>query len=288
LQNNRKIMKKIAYQLIFGESWGTGHINRAIAFKSNIQNPTDIYVILESRGDQKYLERYRTPCTTKSLDYRENFYDLVIDDTLGLFSKRTQGFGEAWILDAVQLNKTATQLNRAMKNWSILYPSSGPPFLHPEIFFKKDVPCCAIFQGGGDDHFQLQKIIEKLPADHNLIVGVGSNCRHVLDLQRSCAARGKANVMIDFDVRRIARAADYIITSGGNILYELYHLTASKNIILYSKELKEHLTFSQYSTSKRVVRCFSFDEEFEYEERFATNNQIISNSKKSLEEFGLI
>ncbi|MDA8928124.1 hypothetical protein N9I87_02725 [Gammaproteobacteria bacterium] len=280
-------MKRIVYQVIFGNSWGTGHLNRAIAFKNNIINHTEIRVILEHPNDKKFIDRYRIPYSVNSIEGKSKVFDLAIDDTLGLFSERVQGYDEHWIIDGVQLIGSATNFDKPHRCWSILYPNSGPPFQRPEIFYKKDVPCAAIFQGGGDDHNQILNIINEIPQEHSLIIGVGSNCRHVPELRRCCEARGKASVMIDFDVRKIARAADYIITSGGNILYEIFHTTHSKNLILFSKENKEHITFRKFLESDRVIRYFSFEDDFKYDDRF-TPSKSSSLVKRSLEEYGLI
>ena len=280
-------MKRIVYQVIFGNSWGTGHLNRAIAFKNNILNPTEISVILEHPSDKKFLDRYRIPYSVNSIEGKNKVYDLAIDDTLGAFSERVQCYDEHWILDGVQLSATTTKFDKPNRCWSILYPSSGPPFQHPEIFYKKEVPCAAIFQGGGDDHNQILNIINEIPQEHSLIIGVGSNCRHVSELRRCCETRGRASVMIDFDIQKIARAADYIITSGGNILYELFHMTHSRNLILFSRENKEHLTFNKFLKSDRVIRYFSLEDNFKYDDRF-TLSKSRSPVKKSLEEYGLI
>jgi hypothetical protein len=262
-------MKHITYRVIFGENWGSGHLNRAIAFASNVQEPVELQIILECESDRAFADKYGVAYTDCAPDSDFGDCDLAIDDTLGLFVPQAVRAKAVWIIDALHAaDRTA---GPATTFWSLLYPDAGAPFPAPSMFFKRPVPCAAVFQGGADDHRQIETIIDKLPREHRLLVGVGSNCRHTARLQDLCKERGAAAVLVDFDVVRIARAADYVITSGGNILFELLYNAEPRNLVLYSREAKEHLTFAQVSGHERIVHYVRFEEGFAYHENYLRN-----------------
>lgn len=145
-----------------------------------------------------------------------------------------------------------------------MYPETGSLFPYPEIFHDQLRPCAGLFQGGGDDHMQLVRLMDNIPLEHDIIIGVGSNCRFLLDIKASANRRGNAAVLIDFDVRRIAGMCDYVVTAGGNILSILMATQNIKTVVLYSREEKEHMTFEHYQNDGRIVKIFNYDEAFSY------------------------
>lgn len=275
-------MKKIIYRAIFGENWGSGHLNRAIAFASHVADPVEVQLILEQDSDRVFADRYGIAYTVSQPGQDFGDCDLAIDDTLGLFPVSAAGPSKVWVIDA--LHATDRTRTGTISFWALLYQQSGNPFPLPEVFFKRAAPCAAIFQGGADDHLQIEGIINQLPREHRLLVGVGSNCRHIDDLRAVCAARAGAQILVDFDVTRIARAADYVITAGGNILFELLYNAQPRNLVLYSKEQKEHLTFSQVLKHSQVVYHFNYADRFEYQDEFLKNVGIAANRKRDVVE----
>lgn len=275
-------MKKIIYRAIFGQNWGSGHLNRAIAFASHVADPVEVQLILEQDSDRAFADRYGIAYTVSQPGQDFGDCDLAIDDTLGLFPVSATGASRVWVIDA--LHATDRTSTGTISFWALLYQQSGSRFPLPEVFFKRPAPCAAIFQGGADDHLQIEGIVKQLPREHRLLIGVGSNCRHVDDLRAMCKARGGAQVLVDFDVTRIARAADYVITSGGNILFELLYNAESRNLVLYSKEQKEHLTFSQVLNHSQVVYYFSHADRFEYRDEFLKNIGLAANLKRNVVE----
>jgi len=273
-------MKKIIYRAIFGENWGSGHLNRAIAFASHVADLVEVQLVLERESDHVFADRYGIPYTVCRPDQAFGVCDLVIDDTLGLFPAPVSGATPVWVIDGLHAADRTPTDTRSF--WSLLYEQTGRSFPAPEVFFKRPAPCAAIFQGGADDHHQIEVILNKLPREHRLLIGVGSNCRHIEQLTALCAARGGAQVLVDFDVTRIARAADYVITSGGNILFELLYNAQPRNLVLYSKEHKEHLTFAQVLKHSQVVYHFTHDSGFEYREDFLRNVGLATNQRRNV------
>jgi hypothetical protein len=257
--------RRIAYQVIFGKTFGSGHLRRAQGFRANVRDNVDIHVITESKSDTFYIKKYKIDCLYSPVFNAKN-YDLVVDDTLGLHSDKIGNANKIWFIDALY-RKMRFDLEElcGSQRYSILYPETGSPFPYPEIFYDQLRPCAALFQGGGDDHIQLVRLMDAIPLEHDIIIGVGSNCRFLPDLKASVNRRGNAVVLIDFDVRRIAGMSDYVVTAGGNILSILMSMQNLKAVVLYSCEEKEHMTFKLYQSDKRVVKIFNFGEAFSYD-----------------------
>ena len=256
--------RRIACQVIFGKTWGSGHLLRAKAFQANIKDDVDIHLITESKSDSFYIKKYKIDCFYSPV-FNAKKYDLVIDDTLGLFSDKIQNANKIWFIDALHRKIHFDHEGLCgSQRYSILYPETGSPFPYPEIFYDQLRPCAGLFQGGGDDHIQLVQLMDSIPLEHDIIIGVGSNCRFLPDLKALANLRGNAVVLTDFDVRRIARMSDYVVTAGGNILSILMSMRDIKAVVLYSCEEKEHMTFKLYQKDRRVVKIFNFGEAFSY------------------------
>lgn len=259
---------EVAVLVIFGRNWGSGHVSRALVLQRLLKEKVTIFAKLENASDANILDKY-------SESIRHNFsfddltrFDVIINDTLGLFQFPDNFGGRKIYVDAIHFSKSSIIDNQPSdcEFYSILYPNSGKSVNDPSIFQPAPKPMVAVFQGGGDDHEQILKIAEKIPSDYAIVAGVGFNCRHIEHLNKYAALRGNSGVLIGVNPITLAKCADVIVTAGGNTLFELLQQPLATPIILYSKEAKEHLTFQQVATHPRIIEWIPLENDFRFPE----------------------
>jgi spore coat polysaccharide biosynthesis predicted glycosyltransferase SpsG len=258
----------IAYVVIFGVEFGSGHLVRAKRLQSNSPQKIDIICIVNSIEDQCFLPGgiYRVIDAVEFtfLDFRE--YDLIIFDELGLFVEKVKN-KKIPILGIDPINSQNMEIDRRFD----LNYDSGYKELPSElrsILLVDDRKVVGVVQGGGDDHHTVSKIVKTIPSEYYIIVAVNQNCRHIAKLQKIASENKNVSILIDFPLVKLFAGMDCIITAGGNALLELLSIVKEKKIILYSEEPKEHITFDLFIDDSRVIKRFNIGESFNWGNNF--------------------
>ena len=249
---------KIAYELIFGETWGGGHYSRAMKLLERSQFDIDFYIHFENAKDKTHLfhKQHLKPVNT------QKNYDLHIIDTLGKFCSPFKA-RETIMLDGLYAEST-----KQITHEHLLYPHSNSTEFRFKSFISGKIKLnVGIIQGSSDDHKQISKISAAIPSKYHQTIFSTDNCRHLDRLRKLSENNQDIDILINCRFPQYLEACDYIITAGGNSLLEILETGYSGKIIIYSKELKEHQTINLYSKDPRVVKVFRYEENFVWDIR---------------------
>ncbi|ENC1974040.1 TPA: hypothetical protein ACGTQW_004292 [Escherichia coli] len=248
---------KYLYYVIFGETWGSGHLSRAINFKENRKNDeVEIIVEFENNTDQEIALKYTTPRSKTDLDFSSY---ILINDTLGMFDI-DEKFIDKWVLDSLNEKSSEDTIY-----YHILYPhnrSKEFPFLKDVL--PKKMKSVMILQGGGDDHRQIPIILNKIPENIFCWVCIGGNCRYTPLLIELINKRKNAQLLVNVPVFQILDSVDFVVTAAGNTLVEILSNISRQRISIYTREDKELITASLFNTHPSVDKVFDMTEEFKW------------------------
>lgn len=243
--------------MIFGETWGSGHLSRAVNFKKNRKNDeVEIIVELENENDYDIAIKY-TP--GKNIEGMNLSSYILINDTLGMFDI-DEKFLDKWIIDSLTSNLLENSIY-----YHILYPhekSQEFPYLKDVLPLKKK--SVMVLQGGGDDHRQIPVILDKIPEDVFCWVCIGGNCRYISTLEKLVNKRKNIQLLVNVPVCQILDSVDFIITAAGNTLVEILSNIKRQRIAIYTRENKEMITASLFYDHPSVDKVFTLTEEFEW------------------------
>ncbi|CAH6889824.1 conserved hypothetical protein [Vibrio chagasii] len=246
---------KFIYYAIFGESWGSGHISRALNFRRNRGNDkVDIIVEFEDDKDREVINNYFPYQNTNKVNDEDY---VLINDTLGKFDLKGN-YKDVWVLDSLY-----DGINENYNYFHMLYPNDKSiefPFI--EDLLPKKKKSVMVVQGGGDDYKQIPHILEKIPKDIYCWVCVGANCRYLPELQDLVNKRDNSNLAINVPILQILDSVEYVITAAGNTLVEVIANKNGQEIAIYTKEEKEMLTAQGFSKHPSVVKVFPLDDDF--------------------------
>lgn len=244
---------RYAFVVIFGVAAGSGHLVRMTRLQNRCNFDIDILIKLDTPSDF-YKAKLINP-SVKLFD-KENFnntpYQLVIWDELGdIFSLHKNAINI--LIDPINIDRSNRINERDIRAFSLNYENNNYRRLPAEIIhflFEDQRRVCLLLQGGGDDHQTLERLIPIFKNDFCVLVALNSNCRHIAKVQQLLKNCG-GSLLENVPVVKIAGAADLIVSSGGNTLFEI--LRYQQRIILFSEEEKEHRTFKFLMQSEKFL-----------------------------------
>ncbi|MGJ7388343.1 hypothetical protein [Morganella morganii] len=248
------------YYVIFGETWGSGHLSRAVHFKNSLpQSEVTIVIHFEKPSDIIIANNYlKTPYHEPVIKNSQN--KILINDTLGKFTLPGK-YKEVWLLDSLEERPCKANF----KKYHILYPTIGSTdFPFKKHTMPKKKTSALIVQGGGDDHKKIPEILLEIPEEIYTWVCIGNNCRYINELSEVIKKRDNSTLLIDVPILQILPSSDYIITAAGNTLLEIMENSNNKKIIIFTREEKEMQTANMFSNHKDVLKIFGLTENFRW------------------------
>jgi spore coat polysaccharide biosynthesis predicted glycosyltransferase SpsG len=247
---------KIVYEVIFGESWGGGHLARALKMQSNATDKIDIFVNFEKPDDSSCI-----PFSKKIIpEFYEDQYDLHIVDTLGKFVHNFAA-NERIYLDAIELHS-----DNRLNHQHLLYPyHTSTEFRYSSLLKPRPMKNVAIIQGSSDDHDQIIEISKKIPSNLYQVIFTTTNCRHLSELKRYSKQSDNIDLLINTNFTQYLTMFSTIITAGGNTLIEVLESGVELDVIVYSKEEKEHVTVKNYLLHPKIVKYHDVNENFSWD-----------------------
>lgn len=246
----------ILYEVIFGETWGGGHLARALKLKENSSDCVDIYINFEKPGDELAIPFHGAifPSAIKTK------YDLHVIDTLGKFALNIAS-AEKIFLDAIELHN-----EDHLTHEHYLYPCRvSTEFRFSSLMKSSTSKNIAIIQGSSDDHNQIISISKKVPKNYHQVIFTTTNCRHLEALQEFTRKNANIDLLVNAKFTQYLKMFSTVITAGGNTFLETLESDEKFGVIIYSREEKEHMTIQNHLKHKKIVKYFRLEDEFEWD-----------------------